>query len=293
MHSDNAKESSQGEWRKVCNDFSIKTTFTVPHSPWQNHAKGHIREAKHHIHRKMKAKNVPKRLWPFCSKWSCDVRNKTASNSFFLNGRTPYEAIYGQTPNISSICEFNLYELIWYYEPHDFPADKRLIGGWLREAQDIGQAMSYWILPASRIPIVRSTVQVLDEADKSDEAVKVELVAFDQAITSKLVTEAKIQDANLDVNSSTYPTYQEEPWDDCETPQFEPVEEEASMPHADEFTPEKFDKYIAAEVMLPRGDNMVIGKIIRRKHDIDGNPIGVAHLNLIFDTRIYQVQFPE
>jgi hypothetical protein len=65
------------------------------------------------------------------------------------------------------------------------------------------------------------------------------------------------------------------------------------MPHADEFTPEKFDKYIAAEVMLPRGDNMVIGKIIRRKHDIDGNPIGVAHLNLIFDTRIYQVQFPE
>jgi hypothetical protein len=38
---------------------------------------------------------------------------------------------------------------------------------------------------------------------------------------------------------------------------------------------------------------MVLGKVIARKRDINDNPIGVAHSNPIFDTRLYQVQFPE
>jgi hypothetical protein len=53
----------------------------------------------------MKARNVPKKLWSYCAKWSCDVCNRTASNSFALEGRTPYEAIYGTTPYISALCE--------------------------------------------------------------------------------------------------------------------------------------------------------------------------------------------
>jgi hypothetical protein len=62
IHSDNAKELMQGQWKKLCNEFGIHTTYTEPHSPWQNRAEGHIRETKKHIHRKMKARNVPKRL---------------------------------------------------------------------------------------------------------------------------------------------------------------------------------------------------------------------------------------
>jgi len=33
VHSDNAKELMQGEWKRTCNDFMIPTTFTEPHSP--------------------------------------------------------------------------------------------------------------------------------------------------------------------------------------------------------------------------------------------------------------------
>jgi hypothetical protein len=82
IHSDNAKESMQGQWRKICNEFGIQTTYIEPHSPWKNRAEGHIRETKRHIHRMMKARNVPKRLWSYCAKWSTDVRNKTASSLF-------------------------------------------------------------------------------------------------------------------------------------------------------------------------------------------------------------------
>jgi hypothetical protein len=79
----------------------------------------------------MKARNIPKKLWSYCAKWSCDVCNRTASNSFALEGRTPYEAIYGTTPDISALCEFDFYEPIWFYEPNDFPEDRRILGRWL------------------------------------------------------------------------------------------------------------------------------------------------------------------
>ena len=73
---------------------------------------------------------------------------------------------------------------------------------------------------------------------------------------------------------------------------FDTIELEAVMPEADEFDVEAFDKYQAAEVILPKGENMVLGKVIGCKQDSDGNPIGKGHSNPIFGTRLYQVQFP-
>ena len=77
------------------------------------------------------------------------------------------------------------------------------------------------------------------------------------------------------------------------TPQFEPIEPEASMPEADDFDVEAYDKYLSAEVVLPKGYQMLLGKVIARKRDADDNPIGRSHSNPIFDTRLYQVEFPD
>jgi hypothetical protein len=100
IHSDDAKELTQGRFRSICKDYSIPCTSAEPYSPWQNRAEGGIRELKRHIHRKMKARNVPQRLWDFRSKWSCVVRSKTTNNHPYLEGRTPFEAITGNTPDI-------------------------------------------------------------------------------------------------------------------------------------------------------------------------------------------------
>ncbi len=259
LHSDNAKELMQGEWRKICNDFAIQTTYTEPKSPWQNRAEGHIRETKRHIHRKMKANKVPKRLWSYCAKWSCDVRNKTSSNLFALEGRTPYEAIYNHTPDISSLCEFDFYEPVWYYEPNEFPEDKRILGRWLGEAHKVGQAMCYWILTSTGKPIARSTVQPISDAEMATDVVKAELVAFDESITEKI---SKNFEELRDMDIPDYLRYLDDSDDPQETPHYDLVEPEASMPEADDFTIDEFDKYIAAEVLLPKGDSMVIGKVI-------------------------------
>jgi hypothetical protein len=77
-----------------------------------------------------------------------------------------HKVVMGHTPDISSLAEFDFYEPVWYYESNNFPETKRHIGRWLGEANNIGQAMCYFILPKSSIPITRSTVQAISEADK-------------------------------------------------------------------------------------------------------------------------------
>jgi hypothetical protein len=55
LHSDDAKELMEGKFRAICRDYGIKTSYSEPHSPWQNRAEAGICELKRHVHRKMKA----------------------------------------------------------------------------------------------------------------------------------------------------------------------------------------------------------------------------------------------
>jgi hypothetical protein len=75
--------------------------------------------------------------------------------------------------------------------------------------------------------------------------------------------------------------------------EIEAAEETALMPEADEWTPDTFNKYLAAEVLLPHGGEMVQAKVMGRKHASDGTPVRVMHLNPILDTREYKVLFPD
>jgi hypothetical protein len=78
-----------------------------------------------------------------------------------------------------------------------------------------------------------------------------------------------------------------DPFDEIEAP-----EEAALMPEADEWMPETFNKYLAAEVLLPHGGELVQAKVTGRTRAADGTPVGVAHSSPILDTCEYEVSFP-
>ncbi len=65
---------------------------------------------------------------------------------------------------------------------------------------------------------------------------------------------------------------------------FEPVEPEACKPEIEDYTPEAYDTLISAELMMPKGDILLPAKVVGRKRDENGNPIGVANTNPILDT---------
>jgi len=46
------------------------------------------------------------------------------------------------------------------------------------------------------------------------------------------------------------------------------------MPEADDHDAETYDKYLLAEVMLPKGDALVTGCVTHHKCDHDGHPSG-------------------
>jgi hypothetical protein len=77
----------------------------------------------------MTSKRVPQRLWDFCARWSCEIKNKTAGNLYALEDRTPFKATIGENPDISSLLSFDFYDPVWYYdETAAFPAPKRKLG---------------------------------------------------------------------------------------------------------------------------------------------------------------------
>jgi hypothetical protein len=258
IHSDYAKEIKEGKFNKICQEYHIPVTTTEPYSPWQNRAEGAIREMKRHVRRKMHSRNVPQSLWDFCVKWSCDVRAKSAHKSFDLDGRTPYEVVMGDTPDISSLMDYDFYEPIWYYdEISQFPEPKRKMAQWLAEAHNVGQAINYFILPQSGIPIVRSSMQPISQEEKQVLAVQEELKQLDKSIQNKCKT----------VKHNEIPDYISHELDneESDTPQFEPVE--VDVPETDTWDPESYDKYISAQVLLPSSStgHDVLGTVIGQK----------------------------
>ena len=73
----------------------------------------------------------------------------------------------------------------------------------------------------------------------------------------------------------------------------EPMEPEASRPDADEYTPEAYDEYLAAGVVLPLGGEAKKATVTKRTVDAHGVPVGVRHSNPMLDTRMYDVTYPD
>ena len=54
-----------------------------------------------------------------------NYRLLTAPPLSTLEGKTPYEHVLGETPDISEYLDFEFYQLVWYWDPAAaFPGDK-------------------------------------------------------------------------------------------------------------------------------------------------------------------------
>jgi hypothetical protein len=163
----------------------------------------------------------------------CDIRNKTSSQLYALEGRTPYETTLGHTPDISSLTSFDFYDAVWYYnEVSQFPEPKKKLARWLGEAHNFGQAMCYWLLPESGKPIIHSTVQSIDREPLTDE-VKNAIKEMDIQIAEGI---GGINDVKYDLDDIPDGTLE-----DNDTLEYESIEADSSMPEADTWDAEAYD----------------------------------------------------
>ena len=110
-----------------------------------------------------------------------------------FNDPTPYERIKGNTPDISKYAQFDWYEPVWYWDTQEsMLKDKRKFGRFIGVADDVGQAMTNWILPNLFKPIAQSTVWALTTDESKYPVIQKKLQELGQEINARLGTSVKV-----------------------------------------------------------------------------------------------------
>jgi hypothetical protein len=58
-------------------------------------------------------KGVHKQMWDFGLTYTAEIMQRMARGP---DGRTGYEQITGNTPDISEWLDFDFYDMVWYYD---------------------------------------------------------------------------------------------------------------------------------------------------------------------------------
>ena len=261
---DNAKEETLGEWKRMCRQILIEQASTEPHTPQQDRCEREILDCKRMWSSIKTAYQVPASLWDYGLEYIGELRSHIAHPLPALQGRTPIELATGDTPDISHFLYFHFYQPVYYWEPANFPEAKEHIGRWLGPAHNVGQALCYKILKPNGQMVIRSTVRTMDPTDTTALAA---LREFDLALHQVLgCPEAVAPVVEQDDN------------------QYFDAEENNLLS----------DGLIGAEVIIARGgEQNQIARVKERKRDHRGILIGSPNTNPLLDSRLYTIEYDD
>ena len=141
----------------------------------------------------------------------------------------------------------------------------------------------------SGVLIARSTVQPISKDNVAMKEVIDELASYNMSIAVFFAKKNhKYQSLDMEVTKGlTTDIFDME----CAKHTVNQYEPESSMPEAESYDKESVDKLLSAHVLLPRGEGVEHGKVIGRKRDQDGRPVGQANAIPLLNTRVYKVEF--
>jgi hypothetical protein len=288
---DGGTEMLKGEGRRICNEYHINMRVTVPHSPWQNLAEASIRELKRTVRRTIRRSNAPKRTWSYCGQWAAAIRRLTCLSIPELLDRTPSEHVQGSTPDITAHALFDFYETIYFYTPTaSFPYERKTLGKWLGVAYNATDELAYTILSTSGKIVIRKSVWAIPSADKQTDSFHANLLELDSSI-DRLYGDHTLTKKNL--ANGDLPMLPLPPFDLFEGDDEDPLDPDEENQTEEDYTPEALDEYLAGQLMLPHGGEYQLARVINRKRDSEGAPMGKRHPNPILDSRLYDVEFPD
>ena len=201
MIPDNAKELTQGEFKRKCQRAQCPIHPIEAYTPNANIAEDAIRELKRHYRRIMIETGAPEVLWDYCIEWCAHVRSHTALNLTDLDGQVPATKMTGDTSDISFICEFGFYDWVWFISPHEKDENgiKRL-GRYLGPAINVGDAMCGIVLTEKGTRLDRTSIIPVSVEDENSEPVKAKKVEFEATLREKLKERDAAMKAGKDPN---------------------------------------------------------------------------------------------
>jgi Reverse transcriptase (RNA-dependent DNA polymerase) len=250
---------------------------------------------------RMTKKKVPRRLWDFGLVYESELLSRMARGS---DRRTGYEEVTGQTPDISEWLDFEFYDLVWWLDrpvKPNFTDYTRRLARWLGVSHRVGSDLSYWLITEGGKIISKTSVEHVTRDDYLQVDKKAEIDEFNERLEESLNDENFVVEGEGEFDSM----YLEDIDDDTNAGVIR-EEDLHSTPSVDDYgdmhvddrpeddDEEAIDKYLNAELIMNVGTNDERrGRVIKRTRGPDGERIGRAHANPLFDTREYEVEFTD
>ena len=208
----------------------------------------------------------------------------------------------GEPGDISNLCQFGWYEWCYFRQgKKEFPEPAEELGRCLGPSKNEGNEMCQSVLQMNGQVVPRRSLCRLrpDELAASNASEARKRSQFDDAIT------AKLGDSFLLPPKATATTLNGRPIHDYDhsvhTPYEDELESPMTVPEADliDATGKHVnqqsvtDLLINAEISLPQGGKLSMGKVIWRAVDAQGKLIGTYNDNPISNSHIYEVEFPD
>jgi hypothetical protein len=223
----------------------------------------------------------PRVLWDLCIELEALIRSSPSNIIHMTNGEVPETIMTESTANICHICEFGWYDWVMFRDNvPTFPEVKLTLGRYLGPATDVGSALTAKILNSNGQTVCRSTLRHLNVKEIHCPIHQETRRVFNETITHHLGPNATEQEFLAEDLTPYYDFYDD---DHDLDPDYGGLE----------VTPAMGDSYLNAEITVPRGGTLVKGRITSWKRDKDGNPIGLANVNPILDTREYTFTFDD
>ena len=159
LRSDNSKMQLGNFFSAVCRRYNISQSWVEPHHQHQNPAERRIQDVKRQVNAIMDRTGAPDNLWLLCTLYVVYLLNRTSLES--LSDKTPHEAMFGETPDISNLLQFQFFEPVYYYDPNvPYPASKEAMGHFVGIAENVGDVMTFYILTGDTGQVIaRSTMR--------------------------------------------------------------------------------------------------------------------------------------
>ena len=127
----------------------------------------------------------PKALWYQCIELEALIRSHTSLDIYCLEGQVPDTVMSGQTGDIISLCEFEWFEWVMFFQPKEtYPDDKMFIGRWLGPEIDVGTAITYNILRPDGWYVCRSTLRSWTSNEEANPVRMARSVSFMKQLNS-------------------------------------------------------------------------------------------------------------
>ena len=163
LFSDNAKSETSRAVRDILRTYNMRDLQSEPHQQNQNPAERRIQEVKATTNILLDRSGAPESCWLLCMTFVVYMLNRLAHDT--LGGRTPLEAAFGVTPDVSVLLVFYWYQRVYYYMPDaKFPKSKERLGRIVGIAENVGDALTFLVLTDDTNQVIaRSVLRPADD----------------------------------------------------------------------------------------------------------------------------------